>query len=66
MVFIDGDHRYEEVKLDIIHALGLIRSGGIISGHDYSHKTWPGVKRAVDEVLGTVHHCDSIWWTKII
>jgi hypothetical protein len=65
LIFIDGDHRYEEVKNDIIHALTLIKSGGIISGHDYSHKTWPGVKRAVDELFGDVNHCDSIWWTEI-
>lgn len=66
LIFIDGDHRYDEVKLDIIHALGMVKSGGIISGHDYIHTTWPGVKKAVDEILGTVKHCDSIWWTTII
>jgi hypothetical protein len=66
MVFIDGDHRYHEVKNDIVHALAIVKSGGIISGHDYSHYTWPGVKQAVDELLGTVKHCDSIWWTKIL
>lgn len=66
LVFIDADHRYEEVKNDIVHALGMVKSGGIISGHDYSHSTWPGVKQAVDELLGTVKHCDSIWWTRIV
>lgn len=66
LVFIDGDHRYDEVKSDIYKALSILKSGGIISGHDYTHPDWPGVKQAVDELLGTVHHCDSIWWTKII
>lgn len=66
LIFIDGDHRYDEVKNDICNGLRYIKSGGILSGHDYSHKTWPGVKQAVDELLGTVKHCDSIWWTKIV
>lgn len=66
LIFIDGDHRYDEVKNDICNGLRFIKSGGIISGHDYSHKTWPGVKQAVDELLGKVDHCDSIWWTKIV
>ena len=59
MVFIDGDHRYEIVLRDIDRALELVRSGGIISGHDYN---WPTVKQAVDEKLGQVEVVESIWW----
>jgi predicted O-methyltransferase YrrM len=65
LVFIDGDHRYEEVKKDIYNALTMLTSGGIIAGHDYNHEGWPGVKPAVDELLGTVNICDSIWWVEI-
>lgn len=63
MVFIDGDHRYESVVKDIHKALSLLRKGGIICGHDYGFNTWPGVKRAVDELLSDVKIEDTIWWT---
>ena len=32
--FIDADHRYSAVKNDIANYIPLIKSGGIISGHD--------------------------------
>jgi hypothetical protein len=28
-----------------------VRAGGILSGHDYDHKLFPGVVKAVDELL---------------
>ena len=59
MVFIDGDHRYETVLKDIDKANELVRSGGIICGHDYN---WDSVKQAVHEKLGLVEVEDSIWW----
>lgn len=61
MVFIDGDHRYETVKKDIDVALGMLRTGGLICGHDYN---WPSVAQAVDEKLGKTEQCESIWWTR--
>lgn len=64
MVFIDGDHRYESVKKDIEKALSLLRDGGVISGHDYNHPLWTGVKMAVDEILGPTRIEDTIWWTR--
>lgn len=64
LVFIDGDHRYEPCKRDIELYRPLVRKGGILAGHDYSHKSWPGVARAVDEQLGRVGRCDSIWWVR--
>ena len=33
-VFIDGDHRYEEVLNDIHQYASLVRKGGILCGHD--------------------------------
>lgn len=63
MVFIDGDHRYETVKKDINKALELLAHGGLISGHDYDHPGWPGVKQAVDELLGPVEVMETIWYT---
>lgn len=64
MVFIDGDHRYEEVKKDIKIAKRLLRPGGLIAGHDYTHTDWPGVKQAVDESFRNCQFHDSIWWTQ--
>lgn len=62
MVFIDGDHRYKEVVKDIKKAYELLKPGGLISGHDYNHPDWPGVKRAVDELVrGPVETWESIW-----
>lgn len=50
MVFIDADHRYESVSVDIAAWRGLIAKGGLLCGHDYS-KEWPGVVKAVDELV---------------
>jgi len=54
IVFLDGDHRYEAVKADIEAWLPKIRPGGLLCGHDYSTRgNNVGVKKAVDEVLGS-------------
>lgn len=49
MVFIDADHSYESALQDIRAWLPIIKSGGIISGHDYG--TYKGVVRAVNEIF---------------
>ena len=64
LIFIDGDHRYENVKNDLLTAFQSLQIGGIIAGHDYSHSDWPGVKRAVDEFFPNVNLEESIWWTQ--
>ena len=51
MIFIDGSHEYAYVQADILAYRPLVRSGGILCGHDYSLKSWPGVARAVDELI---------------
>ena len=56
-VFIDGDHRYEMVKADIQAWLPKVKSGGIISGHDYGWCT--DVRRAVHECFG---ECESKYY----
>jgi predicted O-methyltransferase YrrM len=63
-IFIDGDHRYDSVIRDIYGSLKLLKSGGILAGHDYTHQDWPGVKRAVDELFPNRELVDSIWWTQ--
>jgi len=64
MVFVDADHSYPGVSSDIQLWLPLIRSGGIIAGHDYNQK-WPSVQRAVADnlPLNEIHlEPDSVWW----
>lgn len=63
-VWIDGDHRYEQVKRDIQNWMPKISLGGIICGHDYIQAA--GVKEAVDELLGEVKTGDDFTWWKIL
>lgn len=48
MVFIDGDHRYESVRRDILAYRRLLTPGGLLCGHDLH---WKDVRRAVDELV---------------
>jgi len=47
-VYIDADHEFESVMLDIIHWSHKVRAGGIVSGHDYCWGYRTGVVAAVD------------------
>lgn len=63
MVFIDAEHSYQSVARDVRNYTPLVRSGGIISGHDYS-TAFPDVMRAVHEhVPGWRMGGGSIWYT---
>lgn len=72
-VFVDGSHKYEDVKADIRLWLPKVRVGGIIAGHDYwSPQNECGVKKAVDELIPAhklrTEATDNgwgVWWTKI-
>lgn len=65
LVFIDGDHRYMAVLLDIVLAKGLTELGGIIAGHDYGARGCDGVKIAVDNSFSGVQLVDTIWWVRV-
>ena len=52
LVFIDATHSEESVREDIKLWAPKVRSGGIVCGHDYNNKRFPGVKVAVDEYFG--------------
>lgn len=51
LVFIDAYHAYEAVRADITAALPLLSPGGLMAFHDYDPRIWPGVVRAVDELV---------------
>ncbi len=60
VVFIDANHSYEFCKRDIENWRNLIELGGTICGHDYDD-AWPGVRKAVNELLPGSEVSESIW-----
>ncbi len=64
-VYIDAAHDRKSVTDDINSWYPKVRSGGIVSGHDYSggHK---GLRKAVDEFTDEHHYKMSLlttnWW----
>lgn len=69
LVYVDGDHQYESVKIDLQLVGNLVRRGGWLLCHDY----WGGlheVRKAVDEFMDIGWHmlgvCGSlgIWLRK--
>ena len=76
-VFVDGDHRYAQVKKDITEWLKRVRPGGRICGHDYDGPTFEkgheaedcddkgyhhGVVRAVNELLPEHRVKGKMWY----
>jgi cephalosporin hydroxylase len=63
LVFLDGDHSYEAVKADIQAWGPLVEEGGILCGHDWDEHgaSWPGVHKAVVELLGWPSFNQHIW-----
>jgi hypothetical protein len=63
-VFIDGDHSYEGVKIDIENSFSKVKSGGLISGDDYG--LIPTVDLAVKEFCNKnnikINVKDLVWW----
>jgi len=65
LVYIDGSHKYEDVKTDIINSMMFIKKEGFISGHDYNSST-KGVIKAVDEFFKDVEVFEDSSWIKKI
>jgi hypothetical protein len=59
-VYIDGDHRFDFVMMDIIEWAQRVRKGGIVSGHDLYKFYQAGVVRAVEAY--TLGHGISMWY----
>ena len=55
MVFIDGDHRYSQVKKDIDNYLPKVNDGGILAGHDLNSGFYKEEHVENDWVDG-IHH----------
>jgi predicted O-methyltransferase YrrM len=49
LVFVDGDHHYDEVAFDLEHGWRLVRPGGNLAVHDYGEDTCRDVLAAVDD-----------------
>ena len=65
-VFIDGDHSYENCIEDIRDWTPKVKPNGLICGHDFGHRDFPGVERAVRECFGDDFQLiedDRIWYT---
>ena len=75
-IYIDANHAYEYVKIDVNNWYPKLKAGGIFAGHDYMdavtrHGVY-GVKSAVDEfckvknttplVTGGTRRCPSSWY----
>jgi Methyltransferase domain len=51
MAFVDGDHFYDGVRIDMEVVASRIVSGGYLACHDVDHVDYPGVRKAIDEFL---------------
>ena len=52
LVFIDALHDEEHVDEDIHLWTPKVRPGGVVCGHDYDNKRFPGVRIAVERYYG--------------
>lgn len=67
-VYIDANHLYEFVKLDLKCWLPKVKRPGWIGGHDFQHKWAPGVKPAVLEMVHSIdnHFQETSWIKRLI
>ena len=68
-VYVDANHSYKSVLMDLRTWVPVVREGGIIGGHDYAHPGLSGVKQAVDSFFEQldwpVHVEDAyVWWVE--
>lgn len=65
-VFIDANHSYEMVLLDIKNWYPKVKKGGLLCGHDFCYERFPGVIKAVEGYFGEDFSfdikSDYMWW----
>lgn len=61
--FIDGNHKFDYVMMDIIEWSKKLKQYGIMAVHDYYHFGWAGVVQAVNAYTSS-HHIDPWYVTK--
>ena len=49
IMFLDGGHKYETVKLDLKYLTKVVENNGIILCDDYNLSYAPGIKKAIDD-----------------
>lgn len=61
LIYVDGDHSFEQADKDIANGLLHLKPNGIVCGHDF-HLSCPGVMKAVHKHF-TLHEVfqDSSW-----
>lgn len=59
-VFIDGNHKFDFVMGDLIEWNRIVKTTGIVAGHDYYRFRWAGVVNAVDAY--TTAHQINEWF----
>ncbi len=68
MIYVDAIHTFDYLNADIGYWLPKVREGGILSGHDYGGRRFPGVKEAVDKWFGEdikLYPLDGVWVKRI-
>ena len=65
VVYIDGLHTYEQVKIDIANYTPI--TNFIVAGHDYNKTNWPGVYKAINESFDQpIYTFQDTSWAKIL
>lgn len=65
-VFIDACHTFDGTRDQILVYREKLKPGGLLCGHDYDRKNWPGVVQAVEECVPDFQHVagTSLWWSR--
>lgn len=53
LVYIDSQHTEEHLLEELRLYMPKVAPGGFIGGHDYGNASYPGVKAAIERMLGT-------------
>lgn len=61
VLFIDGDHSYEGVRVDCENYIPLVSTGGYVGFHDYNNVAYSGVKKAADTAWSRWNKVYSVW-----